>query len=136
MVSKFISSIVTANAKYKTGEMYTNAVKEFVDENDLWSLRIEKFPEVCNFMLSATHCNGACLLRNKDDIPELSELKEIDLKASYASVKNCTFYEGFPNKITGFRPTNTVYGPGFYRITNIDYSQKFVSEISPFHFHM
>ena len=50
------------------------------------------------------------------------KLTTIDIKSSYATPHACSLYEGFPNKITDFRPTDKDEGPGFYLIHRIDFS--------------
>lgn len=49
-------------------------------------------------------------------------LTTIDIKSSYANPHSCSLYEGFPNKITDFRPTNKIEGPGFYLLHRLDFS--------------
>lgn len=50
------------------------------------------------------------------------KLTTIDIKSSYATPHSCSLYEGFPNKITDFRPTDKDEGPGFYLIHRLDFS--------------
>ena len=50
------------------------------------------------------------------------KLTTIDIKSSYATPHACSLYEGFPNKITDFRPTDKDEGPGFYLIHRLDFS--------------
>ena len=46
----------------------------------------------------------------------------IDIKSSYTTPHSCSLYEGFPNKITDFRPTDKDEGPGFYLLDNLEFS--------------
>ena len=46
----------------------------------------------------------------------------IDLNASYANFHRAPFYKGFPSKVTDARRTDKIQGPGFYRITDIDWA--------------
>ena len=48
--------------------------------------------------------------------------KTIDIAKSYAVFHKCIAYEGFPTKLNHLRPTDDLEGPGFYLISNLDWS--------------
>lgn len=75
-----------------------------------------------NFILDGTHWCGNATFKAFTTPNE--NVKCYDLHKSYATFYTSPYYETckFPSKLTNLQPCNKIMGPGFYRITNLNFS--------------
>jgi hypothetical protein len=147
-----ITAIVRPNITYQIDNDFKEAMEEFEEDNNIKPCKLcnIKDKEVSKFIRESVHYAGrmefyeAPLLK-LEDVPDESFLDpnydfeeafmeskrkfikdsvllQIDQKKSYASYKQCKYFDGVLGKPTDWRKTDKVEGVGSYRIKNIDLS--------------
>ena len=102
---------------------YAKTVAAFEQETGLANVKIDDVAnnELSIYILRGLHYNIASV--DFKPVPDdTSDLACIDIVTSYASFHMCDLYEGFPHKLTDFRQTDKIQGPGFYTITQMDWT--------------
>ena len=100
---------------------YVTMKMEFEKETHLLDMKLDALTDTTTvaFLRNGTHWNGSIAFGK----PAIGERHmHIDVNASYANFHLAPFYKGFPSKLTDARRTDKIQGPGFYRVTDIDWA--------------
>lgn len=117
-----ISIIKTESEIYSILNEYNEIVNEFNMENNMYNYRINatKYPRLSTFVIQGTHFNGTRDFQEIDnENTDWSDISHIDMESAYVNYNYSKYYNGFPLRITDFRPTDNFDLIGFYYIKNI-----------------
>lgn len=117
-----VYQVSSATESYAIDTKFIEAYNNFQKENDLYKCYYDanKLKKLYEYIDNSIASPGTI-----DFVENLKELDtkiitHIDQEKSYASVRKCKYYNGFPCKFSDFRKTNKYQGIGIYSITNFD----------------
>jgi hypothetical protein len=123
-----VSRVTTMNESWAMDDNgFRDWVKEFEKETGLNNcyFNATKNPEVAEFIRAGQHYNGTIDFHKiNNDNADWSGIYHYDQAAAYISYKKVDGYAEnlFPSKITDYRKTDRVVGPGLYRIVDLDWT--------------